>query len=152
MAKIPVEMRLFHPYLYTMNMDIFTQATPLAQMLTTAMLAVLFLQSGLDKVFQYKGNLAYFRDHLKKSPLAKTVGLLMPVITFTEVAAGILSLVGLGQILLTGDSFIALLGGAVSGLALLMLFFGQRLAQDYAGAGVLVPYMLLCVVNILVCG
>ena len=70
------------------------------QILSLAFLAILFLQSGLDKVFNYKGNLEWLTGHFAKSPLKNTVGLLMPVITILEVAAGVFSAIGLVQILL----------------------------------------------------
>jgi diacylglycerol kinase len=43
---------------------------------------------------------------------------------------------------------IAFYGAVVSALSILALFFGQRMAKDYAGAAVLVPYFLLCLVAI----
>jgi hypothetical protein len=45
--------------------------------------------------------------------------------------------------LLSGDRTLALFGVALSVLALLMLFFGQRMAKDYAGAAGLVPYFVV---------
>jgi hypothetical protein len=99
----------------------------------------------LDKVFHYQGNLDYFKDHFKKSPLASTVGLLLPVITLLETSAGVTSLAGL-VLLLTGNDLgptTAALGMCLGGVSLVSLFFGQRLAQDYAGAAALVPYFLM---------
>ena len=69
-------------------------AVPSLQILSLAFLGVLFLQSGLDKVFNYKGNKEWLTGHFAKSPLKHTVGLLMPVITILEVAAGVLSALG----------------------------------------------------------
>ena len=40
------------------------------QLLVSAFLAVLFLQSGLDKVIDRKGNRAYLDEHFARSPLA----------------------------------------------------------------------------------
>ena len=34
-------------------------------------------------------------------------------------------------------------GAVVSGIAIIALFFGQRMAKDYVGAAVLVPYFPL---------
>ena len=114
------------------------------KMLITLFIAILFLQSGLDKVFDYGGNLAYFKDHFKNSPLKGTVGLLMPVITLLEVGAGIVSVLGL-VFLFLGNSQIAFYGLLLAALSLVALFFGQRIAKDYAGSAVLVPYFLLTV-------
>jgi len=117
----------------------------LVKLLFAAFNGVLFTQSGLDKVFHYQGNLDYFKDHFKKSPLASTVGLLMPVITLLETSAGLISLVGLVLLLAGSDLGLttAALGMCLGGVSLVSLFFGQRLAQDYAGAATLVPYFLM---------
>ncbi|MEM6318145.1 MAG: DoxX family membrane protein [Bacteroidota bacterium] len=127
-------------------------ATTSLQLLSLAFLAILFLQSGLDKVFNYKGNLEWLTGHFAKSPLKNTVGLLMPVITILEVAAGVFSAIGIGQILLTGTTSLGLIGAQLSALSILCLFFGQRLAQDYAGAGNLVGYFLVCMASIYLLG
>jgi hypothetical protein len=117
----------------------------LVKLLFAAFNGILFTQSGLDKVFHYQGNLDYFRDHFKKSPLASTVGLLMPVITLLETSAGLISLAGLVLLLVGSDlgPTTAALGMCLGGVSLVSLFFGQRLAQDYAGAATLVPYFLM---------
>ena len=127
------------------NMGSFT----LVKMLVPAFMSILFLQSGLDKVFNYKGNLDYFTDHFKNSPLSKTVGLLMPTITFLEVSAGISSAIGTVSLLL-GSEIWAYAGLMLSGVSLLALFFGQRIAKDYAGAGALTGYFILVVVGLLI--
>ena len=41
---------------------------------------------------------------------------------------------------------------ALAVLALLMLFFGQRMAKDYGGAAGLVPYFLVAVLSLSLMG
>jgi hypothetical protein len=41
------------------------------------------------------------------------------------------------------DTILAFYGAVISAISLIALFFGQRMAKDYAGAAVLVPYFLL---------
>jgi hypothetical protein len=135
-----------------MDFTHLSEAKTIGQLLTTGMLAVLFIQSGLDKVFNYAGNLSWFKEHFSKSFLGPTVPLLMPVITITEVVAGLLSAVGFLFILLGNGSEWGMWGSAVSGLALLMLFFGQRIAQEYAGAATLIPYFLMALAGVWLCG
>ena len=115
----------------------------LAQALTAAFFAVLFLQSGLDKVFDWKGNLGWLSGHFAKSPLRSVVPLMLAAVTVLEVAAGVASAVGFVQLLVSGQTRAALVGVALAGLALLSLFFGQRMAKDYPGATALVPYFLV---------
>ena len=120
----------------------------LLQILVSAFLAILFLQSGIDKVVDRRGNLEFLQGHFAKSPLAGIVPLLVTLITILEVLAGILSAIGCVVILLTHSSVIAFYGAVISAVSGLALFFGQRMAKDYAGAAVLVPYFLLCLVAI----
>ena len=115
----------------------------LLQMLVSAFLAILFLQSGIDKVVDRRGNREYLEQHFAKSPLARTVGPMFLVITLLEVSAGALSGIGCAVLLLTRDPTVAFLGAVVAAVNLIALFFGQRVAKDYVGAAVLVPYFLL---------
>jgi hypothetical protein len=113
------------------------------QVLSSALLAILFLQSGIDKIVDRRGNLEWLKGHFAKSPLAGMVPAMVTVITIMEIVAGGLSAIGCGLILFRQDSTFAFYGAAVSALALVALFFGQRMAKDYPGAATLVPYFLL---------
>ena len=120
------------------------------QVLVSAFLAILFLQSGLDKVIDRRGNRAYLDEHFAKSPLAGTVGPMFVVITILEVSAGALSAVGCILLLLQRDPTVAFIGAVIGGVNFVALFFGQRIAKDYAGAAALVPYFLLALAGIYV--
>ena len=123
-------------------------ASYILQVLVSAFLAVLFLQSGIDKVVDRRGNREYLNQHFARSPLAGTVGPMFVVITILEVSAGALSGVGCALLLLTHDSTVAYLGAVVAGVNIVALFFGQRVSKDYAGAAALVPYFLLALAGI----
>jgi len=124
------------------------EATYLMQIFASAFLAVLFLQSGIDKIVDRRGNLEWLSGHFAKSPLAGIVPALLICITILEVPAGALSAVGCVLVILLKDSTIAFYGAIISAAAITALFFGQRMAKDYAGAAVLVPYFLLTLVAI----
>ena len=115
----------------------------LIQVFAVSFLAILFLQSGLDKVFDWMGNLEWLKVHFAKSILAGIVPLLLGIITLLEVLAGVISAIGVVNIIVGNSNFIAFIGAMLSAMALLMLFFGQRIAKDYAGAGGLVSYFIL---------
>ena len=119
------------------------EATYLMQILVSAFLAILFLQSGIDKVVDRRGNFEWLKGHFAKSPLAGIVPALLISIAILEIAAGALSAVGCVLIIVLSDSTIAFYGAILSAAAVTALFFGQRIAKDYAGAAVLVPYFLL---------
>ena len=125
--------------------DIHTAAGAIhgMQVLASAFLAILFLQSGIDKVVDRRGNLDWLKGHFAKSPLAGFVPMMVTVITILELAAGTLSAVGCAMIFLRRDSTLAFYGAVISAFSILALFFGQRMAKDYPGAATLVPYFLL---------
>lgn len=119
------------------------------QVLISAFFAILFLQSGIDKLIDRRGNLEWLTGHFAKSPLAGTVPLLLGIITIMELAAGALSALGCVMILLRHGPRIAFYGVFLSGLALLALFFGQRMAKEYPGAASLVPYFLVVIAGVI---
>lgn len=117
----------------------------LPALFASLMVAVLFIQSGLDKVFDWKGNLEWLTGHFAKTPLAKMVPMMLVTITVVELTAGILAAAGIAYFLFTGSLVVIFAGAAAACAAIAALFFGQRVAKDYAGAAVLVPYFLLAV-------
>jgi len=123
-------------------------ATYLMQIFASGFLAILFLQSGIDKIIDRRGNLEWLKGHFAKSPVAGIIPALLTTITILEVAAGALSAVGCVFIILSRNSTVAFYGAIVSAVAILALFFGQRMAKDYPGAAVLIPYFLLALVAI----
>ena len=124
------------------------EATYVMQIFASAFLAILFLQSGIDKILDRRGNFEWLKGHFAKSPLAGIVPALLICITILEIAAGVLSAVGCVLVIVLKDSTIALYGAILSAAAITALFFGQRIAKDYAGAAVLVSYFLLTLVAI----
>ena len=125
-----------------------SEATYLMQIFASGFLAILFLQSAIDKIVDRRGNLEWLSGHFAKSPLAGIVPALLICLTILEFAAGALSAVGCVLVLLLKDSTIGLYGAILSAAAITALFFGQRMAKEYAGAAVLVPYFLLTLVAI----
>src|SRR6266404_179903 len=130
------------------NLQTADGTTYLLQILASLFLAILFLQSGIDKIVDRQGNLEWLTGHFAKSPLAGVVPLLFGILTLLEVSAGVLSGIGFLALIFSHNSTIAFYGAIVSAVAVTALFFGQRMAKEYAGAAVLVPYFLLTLVAI----
>jgi hypothetical protein len=130
------------------NLRLLGGSVTLLQILVSAFLAILFLQSGIDKIVDRRGNLEWLKGHFAKSPLTRIVSAMVTAITILEIAAGALSAVGCIVIIFARDSTVAFYGAVISAVAILALFFGQRMAKDYAGAAVLVPYFLLALAAI----
>ncbi|WP_222982625.1 DoxX family protein [Flagellimonas meishanensis] len=113
-----------------------------AQIILLAFLSITFLQSGVDKVMDWKGNLSWLNDHFSQTPFKGMVALLLGVILFFEVVSGTLCAVGIFQFLFDGNSPIGFYGTILSAITLLMLLLGQRVAKDYAGAQTIVVYFI----------
>ena len=124
----------------------------LLQAFASLFLAILFLQSGIDKIVDRRGNLDFLTGHFAKSPLAKTVGPMFLTITVLETLSGLLSGIGFLFIVFAHRPEVAFCGAVLSAVALCALFFGQRVGKDYAGAAALVPYFLLALAAIWILG
>ena len=108
--------------------------------------AVLFIQSGLDKVFDWKGNVGWLTGHFSKTFLAPMVSMMLATITAMELVTGFLSAAGIIYFFATGSLAVIFWASAIGAASITALFFGQRVAKDYPGAAVLVPYFLLLLV------
>ena len=113
-----------------------------ASILVLVLLAVTFIQSGYDKVMDWKGNVTFLKDHFKNTSLKNQVPLALAHILIFELISGILCIVGGIQLILNNDRTVGLYGGIFSCITLIMLLFGQRLAKDYDGARTIVIYFI----------
>ncbi len=113
------------------------------EILILLFLIVTFMQSGIDKISDWKGNIEFIKSHFKNSPLRSNVPLLLAIILTIEIAAGIFMIMGTYQIYSSGLKEIALIGVELSAVALIFLLIGQRLAKDYAGAMTLAVYFII---------
>ena len=117
----------------------------ITEILALLFLIVTFLQSGVDKVTDWKGNLSFIKEHFKNSPLKNSVPLLLAVILVFELLAGAIMFVGIFHLATTGNSEMALIGAELSAITLICLLIGQRLAKDYAGAMTLAVYFIITI-------
>lgn len=113
--------------------------------------AIVFLQSGLDKIFNFKGNLEWLSGHFAESPLKGMVPFLVVSLTILEMSAGLASVAGV--LFAFGMCSIACfqLSVVLALLSYLALFFGQRMAKDYAGAATIVSYFTVAIIAAFYC-
>ena len=111
-----------------------------AEILILLFLIVTFLQSGIDKVTDWNGNLSFIKSHFKNSPLKNMVPVLLGSILILEIFASVCMVFGIYQLLTEGIKEAALLGTELAAITLILLLVGQRLAKDYAGAMTLAVY------------
>lgn len=120
----------------------------IAQVLVCAFFAACFLQSGFDKIVDWKGNLEWLTGHFSKTALKGLVPLMLGAITLLEVCAGACCAIGAIALLTGGSDTFAVAGIGLAALALTLLFTGQRIAKDYPGAASLATYFGVALVGL----
>ena len=111
-------------------------------------IGITFLQSGLDKVFDWSGNLEWLKDHFKKTFLSGFVPLMVGTVLVAEVFTGLLALAGIYFLTFANDESVALYAMVLAAVTLLMLLFGQRIAKDYPGAFTITGYFMVVIFGI----
>ena len=111
-------------------------------------LAITFLQSGIDKISDWNGNLSFLKEHFSKTFLRKNVPLMLGVILFGEIIVGFLSIIGVIQIYISEVTTIGFYASVIAAKILLALLFGQRVAKDYAGAMTVAVYFMVTVFGV----
>jgi uncharacterized membrane protein YphA (DoxX/SURF4 family) len=91
-----------------------------AEILVLLFLIITFLQSGIDKITDWKGNVDFITGHFKNSPLQKMVPLLLLTVLIFEISAGILMLIGGYYIFADGDGTVAKVGLEFAAITLIM--------------------------------
>lgn len=114
----------------------------ITEILLLIFLIITFLQSGIDKISDWKGNLSWLIGHFSKTPMKNIVPMMLGTVLIVEVIAAVLCLIGVYQLAISGASDMAFYGAILSCIALLMLLFGQRMAKDYAGALTIAVYFV----------
>jgi hypothetical protein len=109
---------------------------------------ITFLQSGLDKILNWSGNYEWLTGHFKGTFMGGMVSLLLAVILVLEVITGLLALASIFTLYLNNDPTLALWSLVLAAITLLMLLFGQRVANDYAGAFTIVGYFIVIIFGI----
>lgn len=120
----------------------------ISEILILIFIIITFLQSGLDKITDWKGNIGWLSGHFSKTFLARQVPLMVAIILILEVVTGILAIIGIVQLIAFGKTLIALYACVLAAIVLLMLLFGQRVAKDYAGAFTITGYFVVTILGV----
>jgi uncharacterized membrane protein YphA (DoxX/SURF4 family) len=118
--------------------------------LAALFLAITFLQSGLDKIFDYKGNLSFMKEQFSKTFMRNMIGILLPILLLFELTTGGFCVIGSWQVFWGHGEKIISIGFLLSGITLLILLFGQRVSKQYAGAVSLTGYFIITLIGLLV--
>ena len=111
-------------------------------------IGIIMTQSGLDKIFNWKGELDFMTEKFSKTIIANfsTFGLIQ--VTILETLSGLLSLLGSIMVLFYDDESYGVMGLILAAVSFCVLIAGQRISKDYEGSAVLVPYFLLTMIGL----
>jgi uncharacterized membrane protein YphA (DoxX/SURF4 family) len=119
-----------------------------ASILILIFLAVTFITSAHDKVFHWNDNVSWLKSHFAKTIIKDFVPASLGLVLFLELLAGILSVIGVFQILISGERYFGYYGAVFSSITLLFLLLGQRLAKEYDGARTIAIYFVPAVIAV----
>ena len=114
----------------------------LSEIFILIMLAIVLLQSGIDKIMDWKGNLGWLNSHFSKTIFKNMVSFNLMIVLLLEMLAGLLSLIGAIMLLINGNPSFAIYGAVLAAVNFCCLLLGQRIAKDYVGAQTIVIYMI----------
>ena len=120
----------------------------ITEILILLFILITFLQSGIDKAVDWKGNTGWLKEHFGQTFLAGSVPLMVGIILVLEVITGILALLGILWILAYGSTSLAFYSCVLAVFTLLLLLFGQRVAKDYEGAFTITGYFIVCIFGV----
>ncbi|MBQ4820055.1 DoxX family protein [Aquimarina sp. MMG016] len=113
-------------------------------------LLITFLQSGIDKIVDWKGNLGWLKEHFSKTFLGNMVPLLLSTILVIEIITAVLCVMAIYHLIADNDTVFAIWAMFLACVALLMLLFGQRVAKDYQGALTITCYFVVAIFGLYV--
>ncbi len=120
----------------------------LIRLLVLVFMSILFVQSAMDKILNYKGNQQWIDGYFAKSIFKGQTKILLLLLTLLECSAGLLCLAGIFFSKSIANP-IGFYGLFLSSITFLSLFLGQRLAKDYAGAANIPGYFVVCLIGLL---
>lgn len=109
---------------------------------TLLFFAIVFIQSGYDKVTDWQGNLGWLKGHFSKTFIKNQVPAALFMILALEVLSGAFSVIGVIEILVNGGTQFPFIAACLTAATLLLLLLGQRMAKDYDGARTIAIYFV----------
>ena len=131
-------------------MKIFNfNAIEIVQILSSIFFAIVFFQSGIDKVIDRKGNINFFENHFKNTLFHKIHAQALTALMLLELIAASLCAYGCIYSIVYKNTDFIFYGLLVTSFILLSLLLGQRIAKDYVGAADITIYFILCIITIM---
>ena len=124
-------------------------AIEIVQILSSIFFAIVFFQSGIDKVIDRKGNINFFENHFKNTLFHKIYAQALTALMLLELIAASLCAYGFIYSIVYKNTDFIFYGLLVTSFILLSLLLGQRIAKDYVGAADIAIYFILCIITII---
>ena len=124
-------------------------STKIAFLLILSFFSIVFIQSGLDKVFDRSGNLNFLYDLLGSVFHKALIHVAFVAVTVLELGSGLFCLAGVFNSFFNDSSSLGLIGLIIGSIALLVLLFGQRVSKNYEGAKTITIYFILSIIGVL---
>ncbi|VXC24970.1 DoxX family protein [Flavobacterium sp. 9AF] len=124
----------------------------IAPILLLLLLSITFLQSGYDKIKDWKGNVSWLKSHFAGTIFKNSVPLALFILLVLEIFSGVLSISGIIELLSSNSTKAGYYGAILSCITLLFLLFGQRIAKDYDGARTIVIYFIPAIMAVYLLG
>ena len=102
----------------------FKDPLVLCQILIAIFIAIAFIQSGIDKVLDRKGNLEFFKVHFANTFLKNVTPLLLIILTIFELAGGLTLVYGVYFAFVYRTTLWIFYGFVMLALTIILLFAG----------------------------
>jgi len=113
--------------------------------------AIVWLQSGISKLIDFKGELAYFKQQFKSTwGIKHMVKESLLLITVLEIASGLIQIAAIFSLWASQNLILSYWAGLASLFTLFTLITGQRIAKDYAGAQGIMVYISAAMIFLLI--
>lgn len=119
-----------------------------ASILILVFFGITFLQSSYEKIFYWKDNLNWLKEHFAETRLKNKVPFTLVTLVIMELISTILCFVGCIELLISDGRSFGFYGAIFCAITLIMMLFGQRLAKDYDGARTIVIYFIPAVMAV----
>ena len=119
-----------------------------AQILIIIYILITFAYSALEKVFQWKESIDYYRSHFKDTFMEKLIPPSLLLVIFLEVITVVFLALGIYDLILLNQKQTGFYGLLLAAITLLGLMIGQRIAKDYSGAMLITVYFILTVFGV----
>ena len=119
-----------------------------AQILIIIYILITFAYSALEKVFQWKESIDYYRSHFKDTFMEKLIPPSLILVIFLEIITVVLLTWGIYDLILLNQKQTGFYGLLLAAITLLGLMIGQRIAKDYSGAMLITIYFILTVFGV----